>query len=173
MCRSVTLPGGSKVIRRAGPSAASSWRGARPAPAAMARSLIRSRRVTFMDRARAPGLSPLPCPAALTRDSTPRARRQAGLQWTVNGRSMADAGHAERLAVVEGREIELQLGVLDGVRGKHVHAERGHAPLEALAHVPHLAPVRAPEGKVSGQTRRDVRQQPPAQELVGATPHRV
>src|SRR5215813_7739295 len=131
MCRSVTLPSGSKVIRRAGPSAASSSRGARPAPAAMARSLIRSRRVTFMDRARAPGLSPRPCPAAIARDSTPRARRRPGHLWARG--SMPDAVHAQRLAVVEGREIELQLGILDGVGREHVHPEWSHAPLQALA----------------------------------------
>src|SRR5437867_7739715 len=51
-------------------------------------------------------------------------------------RLMANARDVERLAVVELGEVELELGVLDGVGGQHVHPQRRHAPLEALAHVP-------------------------------------
>src|SRR5215470_8691299 len=43
--------------------------------------------------------------------------------------SVANAGNADRLALVERRQEELELGVLDGVGGEHVRAERRHAPL--------------------------------------------
>src|SRR5258707_57014 len=49
---------------------------------------------------------------------------------------MPDAGGVQRLADIEGREEELELGVFDGVGGQHVGPERRHAPLESLAHVP-------------------------------------
>src|SRR2546427_9853597 len=81
---------------------------------------------------------------------------------------MSDPGNVERLAPIERRQVELELGVLDGVRGQHVRAERCHAPLEALAEVPYFAPVRAPRREVARQPVADVGEQPAAEELLGA-----
>src|SRR5262245_14697969 len=102
------------------------------------------------------GASPAP---AATASSLRRSRRETSIQLVPN------AGHAERLAVVERGQIELELRVLDRVGREHVHAERGHAPLEALAHVPDLGPVRPPGRKVPRQPGPHVRQKPAAQEL--------
>src|SRR6266850_2460028 len=79
----------------------------------------------------------------------------------------------DRLADVEAREEELELGVLDGVGGQHVRPQRRHAPLEALAHVPDLVAVRAPRREVARHALGDVGEPPAAEELVRAALGRV
>src|SRR5258708_17156380 len=86
---------------------------------------------------------------------------------------MPDAGGVQRLADVEGREEELELGVFDGVGGQHVGPERRHAPLESLAHVPDLVAVRAPRRKMPRQPLGDVGQPAAPEELVRAALGRV
>src|SRR5512144_898559 len=110
MCRSVTLPSAGKSSSRSGSSACASARG--PSPP-----------------------SP-PAPAAITARLS-RSRRVT-IGSTASCHSVPDAGHAHRLALVERGEEELELGVLHGIGGQHVHAERRHAPLHALSHVPHV-----------------------------------
>src|SRR5262245_22580213 len=97
-----------------------------------------------------------------SRRVTSTARLRAG------ARLGADAGHADGLALIERRQVELELGVLHGVGGEHVHAERGHAPLHPLAHVPHVALAGAPRREVAREPGLDVGEQAPAEELVGA-----
>src|SRR6267143_5829584 len=86
---------------------------------------------------------------------------------------MPYAGGGDRLADVEGREEELELGVLDGVGGQHVGSERRHAPLESLAHVPGLVAVGAPGRKMPRQPLGDVGQPAAPEELVRAALGRV
>src|SRR5207248_2830578 len=86
---------------------------------------------------------------------------------------MTDAGHGEGPAVVEGRQVELELRVLDRVGGEHVRPEGRHAPLEALAQVPDLAPVGAPRREVAREPDARVREESPAEESVGAVLGRV
>src|SRR5947208_17002014 len=87
--------------------------------------------------------------------------------------SVADAGDAQGLARVERREVELELRVFDGIRGEHVRAEWRHAPLEALAEIPHLALTRAPRREVTREPVGDVGEQPAAEGLVRPTVGRV
>src|SRR6185436_13354065 len=109
------------------------------------------------------------CAATVTgiRTVAPRAARLAAYT------SVTDARDVEGLAVVELREVELELRVLDGVGGQHVGAQRRHAPLEALAHVPGVVLARAPGREVAREPAGHVPQQPAAQELVGALVGRV
>src|SRR2546429_105162 len=86
---------------------------------------------------------------------------------------MPDARNPQGFAVVERREVELELGVLDGIRREHVRAERCHAPLDALAEIPHLALARAPCRQVACQPVARVGEQAAAEKLAGATVARV
>src|SRR5215472_16182086 len=107
-------------------------------------------------------------PASSTRGDTPAAAAiptTARRSRRVSMRSMTNAGDGEGLAVVEGGEEELELGVLHGIRGQHVGPQGRHAPLHALAQVPHLALARAPGGKVSGEPGRHVTQEAATEEL--------
>src|SRR5947207_6044748 len=102
------------------------------------------------------------------------ARRALGGVGAISGPPlMTDPGSGDRLADVEGREEELELGVLDGVGGQHVGPERRHAPLEALAHVPDLVAVGAKRRKMPRQPLGDVGQPAAAEELVRAALGRV
>src|SRR2546425_971285 len=87
--------------------------------------------------------------------------------------SVSNPGDAQGLARVERREVELELRVFDGIRGEHVRAEWRHAPLEALAEIPHLALARAPRREVTREPVGDVGEQPAAEELVRPTVGRV
>src|SRR5262245_58344854 len=130
----VTLPSSSKSRRRAGSRAAASARGERaPRPPATAISARKSRRVTSTATAPAPA-------------DGPAARALAP-------RSVADPRHADGLAHVERREVELELRVLDGIGGEHVRTERRHAPLHALARVPDVALARAPGREMPREPR--------------------
>src|SRR5262245_28515866 len=140
-CSSVTLPSASNVSSRSGASSASaSARWPTPTAAAIPATFSRSRRVTSISG---------------------RGERAVAA-------SMTNAGHAHGLAVVELGQVELELGVLHGIGGQHVHAERRHTPLEAPAQVPRIVHAGPPGGKVSGQTGGDVGEKPAAEELVGA-----
>src|SRR2546427_11892176 len=104
---------------------------------------------------------PRPSPPAIAR-SFSRSRRVTSME------SVADAGNVHRPAVVERREIELQLRVLDSVGGQHVRPPRRHAPLEALAHVPPFAAVRSPGRGKAREGGAYVDGEGPPPELVGA-----
>src|SRR5207302_4105098 len=109
----------------------------------------------------------------------PRLRRGATSVWGCGGhfgaptKSVPYSRGGDRLADVEGREEELELGVLDGVGGQHVGPERRHAPLESLAHVPDLVAVGAPRRKMPRQPVGDVDQPAAPEELVRAALGRV
>src|SRR2546425_9274335 len=155
MWRSVTLPSAWNSSRCRPPSSAASARGEIPAPPATTRSLSRSRRVTSMVmvagtasrrvatliarvknhgglfRRGAGGRKPgRPCPFQKYRCS------DAGCpcpfqKFAVTPTSVPDPRRRDQLPIVERRQVQLQLGVLDAVGGQHVRAERRHTPLEA------------------------------------------
>src|SRR5690349_2135896 len=88
---------------------------------------------------------------AASRAATSAAASERIVAYGTTRPSVADPGRVDRLADVERRQEQLELGVLDGVGGEHVRAERRHAPLQALAHVPDLVLTRAPRGEVARQ----------------------
>src|SRR5262245_31068899 len=79
-----------------------------------------------------------------------RVTKSRRVTFTAARPSVPDAGDAHGLAAVEARQVQLELSVLDRVGGEHVRAERGHAPLHPLAHVPHVGLARPPRGEVAG-----------------------
>src|SRR5262245_21944839 len=81
-------------------------------------------------RASAAGVLPPRPPAIAT--SARKSRRVT----SITAPSMADARDAEALPLVEGGQVELELGVLHGVGRQHVGPERRHAPLHPLAQIP-------------------------------------
>src|SRR6266566_3984957 len=197
MWSSVTLPSGSNSSKCRPPSSAASWRGEIPALPATTRSLSRSRRVTCVVMAaetasrrvatliarvknhgglfrRGAGVAKPGCPHPLQKYRCRGAGCPCPFQkMAVTPTSVPNPRHAHRLAVVERRQVELELGVLDGVGGQHVGAERRHAPLEAPAHVPGGALTGAPRREVARESLGHVDEHPAAQELVGAALGRV
>src|SRR5437867_179176 len=65
---------------------------------------------------------------------------------------LADPRDAERLPVVERREVELEVGVFGRVGGQVVRPERQHAELEPRADAPGRPRNREPYGKVLGHS---------------------
>src|SRR2546425_144200 len=194
---SVSPPSGSNSSKCRPPSSAASWRGEIPALPATTRSLSRSRRVTCMVMAagtasrrvatliarvknhggsfrRGAGVAKPGCPHPLQKYRCRGAGCPCPFQkMAVTPTSVPNPRHAHRLAVVERRQVELELGVLDGVGGQHVGAERRHAPLEAPANVPGGALTGAPRREVARESLGHVDEHPAAQELVGAALGRV
>src|SRR5262245_20684740 len=93
-----------------------------------------------------------------------RRRRQLDLQRPL----VTDAGDADRLPLIERRQVELELGVFHRVGREHIDAEWRHAPLHALAHVPDVTLARSPGRKVTGEPPLDVGEKTAAEKLVGA-----